>query len=112
MDYVFVTGKRVDSNLLYLKDEKQLFKINSKNRKKKIYMCYVKDCKSRVFIDNNAICYKVNNYVEHNHHDNQEHAYKQLKLINEIKSECQSVSALHSGACISVSEIFKKHCLG
>lgn len=113
MECEFLKGKRSDSNLLYVKDEKQIYKKNFASKKKTTYLCYIKNCKSRVYLNNNngdLMCHKVSNFIEHNH-DNQEMDYKQFKLLNEIKTECKSVSALKSGACVSVREIYEKHCL-
>lgn len=80
MEYEFLCGKKINSKILYIKNEKQLYKLKSKNGNKNYYTCYYKSCNSRVeFLVSSNVCIKPKNFKDHEHQNREE-----LKSINKI----------------------------
>lgn len=84
--YEIIAGKRNNSKLLYIFFEKQLYIKKCTKLEKHFYVCYVKDCPSRIMLFGSE-CIKAKNYKAHNH-DNQEALYKELKFLNNVKTKC------------------------
>ena len=94
MEYQIVNGKRQTSKLLYIIEEKQLYQVKSKRDSKVYCICYKKNnCKSRVVL-NNGLCEKIKNTPQHNHSENAEALYNELKVLNKIKEECVAASGV------------------
>ena len=60
MEYEIVSGIRNLSKLIYVVNEKQLYKIKSKIANKTYYTCHNENCKVRILI-NNGRCEKIKN---------------------------------------------------
>lgn len=104
LEYEFLCGKKINSKLLYLKTEKQLFKLKSKNSEKCYYVCYFKPCNSRVeLLLANSICVKPKKQKNHNH-PTQEKKYEELKAIESIKKNCienaATIGDVNATSCI------------
>lgn len=93
-NFEFIPGKRIDSELLFMKSEKQLFKKCTLRKHLYTYKCYVTRCPSRIIHDTlRNIIFKAKDYKVHTHGD-QEKVYKELKLKTTIKTKCTDPSAL------------------
>lgn len=95
LQYEFVNGKKVNSQLIYLKIDKQLFKLRSKTPNKMYYSCYYNKCSAGVelLLEDNSVIKPKKSYL-HNHPD-QETLYKELKAIGELKKDCiENASAI------------------
>lgn len=81
VDFEFVSGKRVTSQLIWVPVEKQLYKKHSHYKKCATYRCYEKDCCAKVILNGN-ICSRRNG--DHSHNDNFK-LYKELQARTELK---------------------------
>lgn len=106
LEYELVTGSRVDTSLLYIKSEMQLYKCNAKLKKSVIYLCTDRNCKSRVRImKQSRECFRHNNH-EHSH-PNHESKYKEMKVLNTIKQKCSRLTDLLLGSkFLTVRDVF------
>lgn len=72
---------------LYIEKEKQFYYIIRKSKKKSVYRCTARACKSQVTISATD-CFKEK-IVEHNHKSNDEEKYKRYKekalMIRKVK---------------------------
>lgn len=97
--------------LLHLIEEKQLFKIKSKTATKTYYVCYQKNCPSRIELTQTGLCYKPknNNHREHNH-GTQEDLIKEIKCVDALRQDCLtsagSLNDVHSVS--SIRKAFKR----
>lgn len=94
MDYEIISGKRINSKLLYVISEKQLYKFKTLIRNKKYYVCLNEKCKAKVELVND-VCQKPKKIIEHNHGES-ENLANELKCVNKIKSECLNSSSVLS----------------
>ena len=69
LEYEIVQGKKLKSAILYIKSEKQLYKIKSKTNNKTYYVCYQTNCPARVELSCGVCCKPKNNIKQHNHGD-------------------------------------------
>lgn len=87
LNYEFVSGARINSQLLYLFDDKQLFR---KNKVLKdgtaAFNCRFKDCNSRLYLCTDGKCFYVNGRNEH-HHECQDVDMAKLNLVNQVKQQ-------------------------
>lgn len=88
--FEFCEGLRKGSRLLYLSNEKQIFKKKSTYRRKVTYTCYISGCEARVTLEGD-VCKKILG-VEHNHEGDQENDFQKLKLLNNIKRDTETLS--------------------
>lgn len=117
MEHIFVAGKRKNSCLLYLPEEKKLFYKTSSRRDNSEYYCYERilserdksngncklKCSARVSIKN-GIC--MRNSTQHISHDNHEKIFNDLIPANKIKTMCATLGASLPTHKISTKEIF------
>lgn len=110
--FEFVAGKRHDSKLLYLIDEKQLYKKKSLYKQKTFYTCYKNSCKARVEMLENKICVRSGKNSEHCEHPSQEDTYQELKSLENIKAECKSSTTLRNdtSALANTRKAFRSEC--
>lgn len=52
----------------------------------------------------NEKCYLAKKYIEHNH-DNEEEYYKELKVLNQIKTDCEGIGSVLGGNRTAISTI-------
>lgn len=110
MEYEFISGKRRDSNLLYTIGEQQLYRKKSMYKNKEFYNCYIKKCKSRIFITDGVVCQKCPDFMEHNH-GVQKALYEELKVLNNIKRKCAETRGTGDVNALSgIRESFKAVC--
>lgn len=112
MNFEIISGFRKNSKLLYLVDQKMIFVKKSVYNNVGKYVCRQSECKARITVDAEGKCELAKHYVEHNH-DNEEEVYKELKAINEIKSDCQDIAGKLGGDTTAMSSIrssFRKVC--
>lgn len=109
VDYEIISGKRRNSKLVYVISEQQLYIRKTKYKTKQFYVCYAKDCKSRVYIQNDQ-CYKSAD-GEHNHADQKE-LYEEMKVMSNIKTQCMDPEALvgNVNALGGIREKFQDAC--
>lgn len=105
-----MSGKRRNSKVLYVKDEKQFYIRKSEAKGRIYYTCYVKTCKSRVTLEN-GLCRKAPDFVEHDHSDQCE-LHAELKALNQIKEQCSDIAnTLGAPSAVSgIRENFRKVC--
>lgn len=89
--FEIMSGKRRNSKVLYIIDEKQFYLQKSEAKGRQYYTCYERNCKSRVILEKGQ-CRKATDFIEHNHRDQQQ-LYDELKALNEIKDKCLDVSS-------------------
>lgn len=88
-----ITGQRVDSQLIYTVDEKQIYRKSVRHNNIYSYVCYEETCDSRIYFDlDSEKCYKKVDCSLHNHGD-QFSKYKELNLKNNMKNECLKAAA-------------------
>lgn len=112
MNFEIITGKRTNSQLLYLIDQKMLFQRKSVYKNVIKYECRNKTCKARINILPDGNCVLAKNYVEHNHND-EEVAYKEMTALNQIKRDCRNLTGALGGDRTAMSSIrasFRKTC--
>ncbi|XP_075154199.1 uncharacterized protein LOC142227589 [Haematobia irritans] len=68
------------------------------------YECWVKSCKARVNLMPDGKCVLAKNYVDHCH-DHQENEFKEISVLNKIKSDCIEVASTLCGTGNAVSSI-------
>lgn len=110
LEYELINGKKHKSILLYLIEEKQLFKVKSKTAQKSYYVCYHKDCFVRVELFADGTCRKPKkNSVGHNH-GIQEDLRNEIKCIDGLRQDCLSGAGVLSdvNAISGIRTAFKR----
>lgn len=109
-EYKLVPGPRLNSELLYTTEEKQLYKKNKKNAAGHMgYTCRVDKCDARVYRRPNGEVYYSEHFEGHRH-PNAEETQQEMQLKNEIKEDCAKKLDIGSGSHVgTVSEIFHSH---
>lgn len=88
MEFELLSGKRINSVLLYSFNDCQLYAKKSIYGEKQYYECYKNNCKSRVVLERGTFS-KCRKFVDHNHGD-QESTYRELKALRNIKRKCEN----------------------
>lgn len=112
LSFEIFSGNRRNSELLYVIEQKMIFKKKSVYNNIIKYECRQKSCKSRINLLADGTCILAKKYVEHNHPD-EEVAYKELKALNKIKLDCQDAAGALGGNTTAMSSIrsaFRKTC--
>lgn len=109
--YKMITGKKSNSVLLYVIEEKQLFKVKSKTNKKTYYVCYEKKCSARLELSVNGFCSRPKKYTDHNH-GNQESKYNEITCIDDIRKDCLTAASVLGdvNALSGIRCAFKRTC--
>lgn len=82
VSYEFMTGKRYDSKILYVKEEQQLYVWCASSKSVAYYVCYESKCGNRVyFLDEKCFIAESKPHE----HPNQAQMYFNLRALNEIK---------------------------
>lgn len=97
--YEFIQGLRIDSKLLYTKDEKQFYL--SIEKTKTVMLIYAPHPHIRI----DKLCIQQNKYNSHRH-EKKDKNYEELKVLNEIKEECTDITTLINEKKQSVRDIF------
>lgn len=85
MEFTFFEGMRKNSKLLYLPEDRQVFKLSKIQKDKKYYKCFYDLCKATISISNGLAV-----YINSNHpHGDQEELYKKRKLVSKIKQRAR-----------------------
>lgn len=105
--YDFVSGKKITSKLLYIPEDKHLYKIKRYGKEQNTYICRKNGCNSRVYLKLNGNCAYPNPKISHDH-TTQEEEYQNLKILENIKNVCKSGNPLENGSrqLPSVREIY------
>lgn len=74
MKFIYTTGKRIDSRLIYTED-RQLYNKKSLEITGARYVCHRKNCRARVIVQGDE-CFSIKNVDVHSHADDQEIEYK------------------------------------
>lgn len=112
MNFEIISGNRRSSELLYVIDQKIIFRKKSVYKDIIKYECRQKMCKSRVSVLADGSCVRAKKYVDHNH-ENEEAAYKELKALNKIKKDCLDAATILGSEMTAMSSIrasFRKTC--
>lgn len=109
-EFVKINGKRRNSELIYVFNQKQLY-CKNKNYKNNInYKCYIKNCNARMIIElPGNFLVRGKNFENHNHSTNQEELFEELQLLNRIKNDCESSANMLSdiNAMSGVRKVFE-----
>lgn len=111
LEFEIISGKRINSKVLYVKEEKQCYIRKSESKGTIYYTCYKKSCKSRVILKNGQ-CSKVVNFTQHNHSD--QHAfYEELKALSQVKKIClDGTTIIGAPSAVSgIRESFQSVCM-
>lgn len=82
--FTLMTGHRVDSQHLYILDEKQVYFRNAASRYSVYYLCRAAGCRVRVVLTNNDICYRLKD-AKHSHTTTGEPFYLKCMALNDLK---------------------------
>lgn len=92
---------------LYVINDKQLFSFENNTKQGTIYRCRHRKtkcmCKVRLF---NEVCTRYDIAISHNHEDNDEERFLNLRMLNEIASE--KIKTVNEGKHITARELFNK----
>lgn len=108
--FELINGKKHNSVLLYLVEEKQLFKIKSKTIQKTYYVCYQKKCFARVELFADGTCRKPKNNTAVHNHGIQEDLRNEIKCIDGLRQDCLSGAGVLSdvNAISGIRKAFKR----
>lgn len=112
MNFEIIPGKRRNSELLYVIEQKMIHMRKSVYKGVSKFECRQQNCKARVNLLSDGKCVVAKKYVEHNH-DNEEEAYKELKALNAIKRDCEDAAWALGGTKTNLCTIrsaFRKTC--
>lgn len=90
----FITGSRVASVLLYVPEEKQLYKKNRAIRNGVAYLCRIQDCNSRVYVRGERCFINSTDSDRHANHADQAVEYNHLLQLVRIRSEVSKPNVL------------------
>lgn len=88
LEYCFTPGKHVNTKLLYISADRQLFKIKSRETTGTRYVCYFTGCNSRVNMKDGVCTYIINNHQ----HSHQQNVMNKFKVEHDIKVRVQNES--------------------
>lgn len=112
MDFEIICGKRRNSELIYIPEQKMIYAIKSVYKGVSKYECRQKSCKARINLLPDGKCVLAKKYVQHNH-EHEEEAYRELKALNNIKKDCQDMAGALGATKTNLSTIraaFRKTC--
>lgn len=121
--YEFLTGKRQNWKLLYVRKYKCLYVKKNRLKKATDYICYqtilrkhskkstkkkVPACSSRVKIDNRGVCTRKR--ISHSKHTNHKQLYKDIKTRSNFLDDVVAITKLLEGLStdVSNSDIFTR----
>lgn len=91
IQYKKVVGLRVNSELIYTINEKQLYVRNRKSRDGTFaYSCKEKSCKSRVYLKVDGILFRMQTFVPLAH-GTKEDEVKKMCVMNDLKTKCAAL---------------------
>lgn len=101
-EYEMVPGAKINTELLYNKSDKYLYKFNKTTADgHKAYTCRHSSCKSRVIVrkldDGSLECAFPENYAGHLH-PNDVREVEKLELKNKVKKLCSEIPSTSSGS--------------
>lgn len=116
MDYVLLSGYRKNSKLIYILDEKMLFRKTRTRNQQSEYVCYQdvlseKDperhlkCNARLKLNHIRNEY-IRNETAHSNHGDHKKKFQELNLLNKIKKSCEKSGANLASHKVSTKEIF------
>lgn len=95
-NFEYITGQRLNSKLIYVPEQKQLYKKRLEYKNKTYYICHKQNCKSKMEVFNNSdFIEKSKKFIDHNHAD-QESKYNEFKVLNTIKNQCVDSASMLS----------------
>lgn len=108
---IFVGEKR-NNKLLYVYEQKMIYKKKSTYKDIVKYECRNKNCKARLNLIPDGTCVGALHYVDHNH-ENEEKAFNEMKVLNKIKSDCIDIAETlgsETNGLSSVRKAFRRNC--
>lgn len=107
LSFRIIPGERLNTKLLFTKQDKQLFTFNDYSTYGRIYRCQNRKCPARVLLLPSGQCVKLNNQKPHNHDYDCEQKVKKINALNDIKKKCSDLRTVASGRRIAkVSDIY------
>lgn len=104
LEYEIIPGQRKGSNLVYLINEKNIFKpINGDEKYGKRYICSAPSCMARIIIRPNGTCERSKRSKPHLLHSNHSLQREEYIAVDRIKQTCSNVDALCGGSGLNVS---------
>lgn len=103
LHYLWITGSRKDSELMYATEEQCLYVSNGKILKDKseAFTCHTKKCGARVHLKQTGAAIKVSDHTVN--HGSMYYTYLKLQCRNYMREECA-----FAGASKSISDIFQE----
>lgn len=110
LKFEYVTGKRFKrSRLVYLCEEKQLFRVNKTLVGGTVaYTCRKKGCNARVYITLNGQCYYGKEYKTHIAHAIQDDDFAELVVLSDIKTDLDTPDVFHSNRS-NVRDVYESY---
>lgn len=116
--YKKIRGKRYNSRLLWVPEEKHLFvrhRVNENRNKGEDWICYQTilrkknkndvNCSSALHIDSKGICRRKNVRNSHTNHNNHQSIFDDLISLNNIKDDCITAKKVYEGISTSFSAL-------
>lgn len=106
-----VMGEKINTQFLYVFEEKQLHSKNISGKSGDIYVCVDRagKCKSRVILTKNDECVKLTRHQPHNHTNDCEQRFTNLLANERMAKLATELHSIASGSNITKSrEIFKQ----
>lgn len=102
--YIWITGKKSNSELMFDMEEEMLYVSNGKiiaRDQAEAFTCYIKNCTGRVYLKPNGIAYKVN---EHSiQHGSMYKTFVEFECRSQMRDECKT-----AGASKTITDIFEE----
>lgn len=95
--FSLIPGKRLNSELIYSENEKQLYKKNKRLKSGAISgVCRYPNCNTKIYYDDaNGVCTYKLPYEPHQHSP-REKEYKRLVSLNKMKTKCTDTATIRS----------------
>lgn len=103
VNFEFTPGPRVNTQLVYLKNEKCLYTHINSDKSGKRFKCRGDDCKARLTIRANGVLEKSKANYKHSLHGTHENLRKQYLMVDNMKKGCSDLNLLCGNASQSLS---------
>lgn len=101
MPFSLITGEKLNTKLLFTKNEKQFYTFNDYSVNGRIYRCQNRKYPARVLLIPSGQCVKLSKQKEHNHEYNCEMKVKKINALNAMKTKCKDLRTVASGRRIA-----------
>lgn len=106
IEFEIVPGKKINSNMLYMREEKFLYTPINKVKGAQRYKCIEPGCSGGLTLSNNTITRSKKSHFEHLNHEGQKHKFCSIQAL---KTKCKNTEEIFSNEVVSTRAIFDKH---